>query len=73
MLNQFTVQNITAELATPIESEPAFIMAQRVLARYHRTGEVGALRSYESQMMILTEGRAYRAGLLAVHYAQLAA
>lgn len=73
MLTQSIVENITAELATSIESEPAFIMAHQILARYHRTGEVGALRSYESHMMILTEGRAYRAGLLAAHYAQLAA
>ena len=73
MLEQYLVDRITAELATPIESEPAFIMAQRVLARYHRTGDVDALRSYEQSMGILTGGRAYRAGLLAAHYAQLAA
>lgn len=73
MLEQYLVDNITAELATPIESTPAYIIAQRVLARYHRTGDVNALRSYEQSMGILTGGRAYRAGLLAAHYSQLAA
>lgn len=73
MLTQFIIENITAELATPIETTPAYIMAHRVLAAYKRNNDPRYLASYESQMRILTEGRAYRAGLLANHYAALAA
>lgn len=73
MLTQFIVDNITAELATPIEETVAYIMAQRVLAGYKRNNDPRYLASYEQSMGILTGGRAYRAGLLAAHYAQLAA
>lgn len=73
MLEQYLVDNITRELATPIETTPAYITAHRVLDAYKRTNDANALRSYKQMMGILTGGRAYRAGLLAAHYAELAA
>jgi len=73
MLTQNEIANIVAELASPIESTIAYKLAARALADFEKTGNPAAKASHDSQMMILTRGRAYRANLLAAHFAQLAA
>ena len=73
MLTAHEIATIAAELATPIESTPAFKMAARALADFEKTGNAMAKASYDSTMMILTRGRAHRASLLAAHFTALAA
>lgn len=73
MLTQTEVNAIVLELATPIESHPQFKIAQRILAKFEATGDQSTYAGYRQIMNNLEGGRAYRAGLLAAHYAQLAA
>ena len=72
LLEDWIVANIIRELAEKPESHPAFILHTRVVAAGEREGNEAKIAAGKSGLGIFLGGRAYRANLLAAHFAAVA-